>query len=140
MSRMLTTIGSVDVFRFLDVEKDVAVKIDTGADRNSVHATGIKLVTKADGRKVLRFRLLKSKYLEFEDFDTVNVTSSNGMSEQRFKVKLSVEVFGKRYKTSFSLTNRKNMKFQVLIGKNFLKGRFLVDVSQKNLSQKKLTQ
>lgn len=41
----------------------------------------------------------------------------------------------KTYKTIISLTSRADMKYPMLIGRKFLKNRFLVDVSKKNLSK-----
>jgi hypothetical protein len=35
--------------------------------------------------------------------------------------------------TQFSLYDRSDMKNQVLLGRKFLKGRFLVDVSRRNV-------
>lgn len=42
---------------------------------------------------------------------------------------------GKKYKSVISLTNRADMKFPMLIGRIFLKDRFLVDVSKEYLSK-----
>jgi hypothetical protein len=126
-------IGRAEFVEFPDYEISVPAKVDTGADRNSVHATRIKIIEK-DGEEILRCRILKGPYLEFKDFDTVHVKSSNGETQKRFKVKLLVSVLGKKYKTSFSLTNRQKMKYPILLGKNFLRNRFLVDVSLKNIS------
>ncbi|HRL09617.1 MAG TPA: RimK/LysX family protein, partial [Aliarcobacter sp.] len=41
------------------------------------------------------------------------------------------------YQTVVSLTNRSDMKYPMLIGRKFLKDRFLVDVSKKNLTKGK---
>lgn len=59
------------------------------------------------------------------------VKSSNGKTEERIFVKTAVELFGKSYETELSLTDRKEMKFPMLIGRKFLAKRFLVDVSLK---------
>jgi hypothetical protein len=45
-------------------------------------------------------------------------------------------VFGKERKVEFSLTDRKDMKHPVLIGRKFLYRRYLVDVRLKNVSYK----
>ncbi len=57
------------------------------------------------------------------------VKSSNGKTEERIFVKTIIELFGRRYKAELSLTDRKDMKFPMLIGRKYLQGRFLVDVS-----------
>lgn len=63
------------------------------------------------------------------------VKSSNGEVQIRPTIKVSVEFFGKKYKSVISLTNRADMKFPMLIGRRFLKNRFIVDVSKENLSK-----
>lgn len=57
------------------------------------------------------------------------VKSSNGKSEDRIFVETVIELFGKKYKAELSLTDRKDMKYPMLIGRKYLQGRFLVDVS-----------
>ena len=134
MATRKAIIGRTEHVEFPDYGITIAAKVDTGADRNSVHATRIKIVEE-NGVKLLRCRILKGPQVEFNEFDSVRVKSSNGEIQHRFKVKLSVNVFGKNYKTSFSLTDRQKMKYPVLLGKNFLRNRFLVDVALKNISQ-----
>jgi hypothetical protein len=65
------------------------------------------------------------------------VRSSNGELQERPSIKVSVEFFGKRYETVVSLTNRADMKYPMLIGRHFLSGKFLVDVSQEYLANNK---
>ncbi|MCS7074606.1 MAG: RimK/LysX family protein [Bacteroidia bacterium] len=43
-------------------------------------------------------------------------------------------MFGKLFYAYFSLSNRSTMEYPVLIGKNILRNRFLVDVSQEYCS------
>lgn len=126
-------IGRAEFVEFPEYELTVPAKVDTGADRNSVHATRVKLIER-NGEEILKCRILKGPTVEFKDFSMVQVKSSNGQVQKRYKVRLTIIVLGKRYKTSFSLTNRQNMKYPILLGKNFLRNRFLVDVSLKNIS------
>ncbi len=44
--------------------------------------------------------------------------------------------FGRDIPTEFSLTDRTNMKFSILLGRKFLKKNFVVDVSLKDRSAK----
>ena len=44
-------------------------------------------------------------------------------------------MFGKEYNVSISLADRSKMKYPMLLGKRFLKGRFLVDVEQEYISK-----
>lgn len=63
------------------------------------------------------------------------VKSSNGEIQLRPAVKVTVKFFGKKYKSVISLTSRADMKFPMLIGRKFLKDRFLVDVSKDYLNK-----
>ncbi len=57
------------------------------------------------------------------------VKSSNGKVEKRIFIKTAIELFGKKYKAELSLTDRADMKYPMLIGRKYLQGHFLVDVS-----------
>lgn len=132
MAKEKGIIGRAEMIEFVDYNLTVQAKVDTGADRNALHATRIKLENN-DGKDVLTCKILKGPTVKFYDFSTVKVKSSNGVTQNRYKVKLKVKVFGKAYLTSFSLTDRQKMKYPILLGKNFLRNRFLVDVSLKNI-------
>ena len=67
-------------------------------------------------------------------FNDKLVKNSGGDTEHRYTVKTHVTIFGKDRKVEFSLTDRKEMKHPVLLGRKFLAKSFLVDVQLKNLS------
>lgn len=124
---------------FLGLEA-VDVKVDTGADSCSIHCHNIKLAE--DGKKV-RFNLLDPNHPEYNEkafeLDVARVTpvkSSTGVSQSRVFIKSEIVIFGERYEAEISLADRKSMKYPMLLGRKFLKNRFLVDVSRKNLSHK----
>jgi hypothetical protein len=73
--------------------------------------------------------------MTFPLYKIKKVKSSNGVVQSRPSIKVSVKFMGKKYKSVISLTNRADMKFPMLIGRIFLKDRFLVDVSQEYLSK-----
>jgi len=64
------------------------------------------------------------------------IKSSNGTSRLSYVIKTEVEIFGKTYKTDFSLNDRSEMKYPILLGRKFLKKGFLVDVNSYDLSLK----
>ena len=63
------------------------------------------------------------------------VRSSNGEIQNRASIKIVLEFFGKRYRSIITLTNRADMKLPMLIGRNFLKKNFLVDVSKEYITK-----
>jgi len=111
---------------------DIDAKIDTGAYGSSIHCDHIHL--NDDG--TVHFKLLDETHQDYSKqhivmpvFKIKNVKSSNGTSEERIFVKTVIELSGKRYEAELSLTDRKDMKYPMLIGRKYLEGRFLVDVS-----------
>ena len=144
--RKLQIIGTTDCIDFMDAEiENLPCKIDTGAAISAIHADRIQIIEK-NGVDFLAFKLLDKKHPKFNnieiltsDFTEKRIKNSFGEAENRFQVKLKIRVFDKVYNSSFTLTNRKQMAYPVLLGKKFLKGKFLVDVSQFNLSLKAKT-
>jgi hypothetical protein len=64
------------------------------------------------------------------------VKSSNGQTQVRYRILTEILLYGKIYPIFLTLSDRKEMKFPVLIGRKFLTKRFLVDINRTNLSQK----
>jgi len=113
---------------------NIKAKIDTGAYSCSIHCSEIHL--NADG--TVQFNLLDNSHEDYTDKKIVvpisnikKVKSSNGTIEERIFIELEIEIFGKLYLTELSLTDRKDMKLPMLLGRKFLKKRFIVDVSLK---------
>ncbi|WP_138429634.1 ATP-dependent zinc protease family protein [Fodinibius saliphilus] len=121
---------------------DINAKIDTGAYTSSLHCHHIEPYER-DGESYVRFNLLdpshdtyKNKTFELPIYRTKMVKSSNGSTEERYVVKSAIQLFGEKLTAEFSLTDRSEMRYPVLLGRKLLNGRFLVDVSQKYISQK----
>ena len=118
----------------------IDAKIDTGAYSGALHCHHIEVVEQ-DSEKFLRFQLLDPTHPEYEDvycysreFRMKKVRSSSGESQDRYTIKTRISIFGKTYRVELSLTNRKDMRYPVLIGRKFLRKKFVVDVSKKYLS------
>lgn len=135
-NRSLEVIGSTE---YVDVAgiKHVPAKIDTGADSSSIWASHIR-VTK-DG--ILHFRLFDeaSPYYTGETFECVDfkaaiIRNSSGHEQIRYRTHLGVKLNGRRIKVLFSLSDRSNNNFPILIGRRTIAGKFLVDVSQNHIN------
>lgn len=131
MKTAVTIIGRSEYVGFpaLGLEP-IPARIDTGAKTSSIWASNIHLRQGA-----LCFTLFdsSSEYfngheIETKSYETRVVASSNGMSEERYVVKLVVVLAGRRVRASFSLANRSTQAYPVLVGRNILRGKFLVDV------------
>ncbi|MEX0608336.1 MAG: RimK/LysX family protein [Balneolaceae bacterium] len=124
---------------------NLEAKIDTGAYTSSLHCHHLEVFQKND-ENWIRFYLLDPDHISYNDrvlempiSDQREVKSSNGVSELRYFVETRIELFNKEYAIELSLADRSAMKYPLLIGRKFLKqGPFLVDITQKNLSHKKV--
>lgn len=113
----------------------VEAKVDTGAYRSALHYQRIRPRT-VDGVKELwvTFQMGGTRRTKvFRKFRRVLVKSSNGVVSHRYLISTLVRLNGFAVRTQFTLFDRSDMKYQVLLGRKFLRGRFLVDVSAKNL-------
>ncbi|MBO6880878.1 MULTISPECIES: RimK/LysX family protein [Winogradskyella] len=136
---MKKTLGRVDKIDFPELLlKSIDVKIDTGAYTSAIHCSQI---SEANGKLYCTFKSkghpnFNSKEVVFENYTYTDVKSSNGHKENRYKIKTTAIFFGKSYKINLTLSTRDDMKFPVLIGRQFLKQKFLVDVDLDNQSYK----
>lgn len=132
-------IGRTDIVNFPELNLyNVSVKIDTGAYTSAIHCS--KIVEEHNLLKCIFYDKTHPDYnpepVIFATYSTTSVKSSNGLRENRFKIKSTVEIFGKIYKINLTLSTRDDMRFPVLIGRQFLKRKFVVDVDLSNVSQK----
>lgn len=130
----LAHIGTVETVSLPDDGiENIPAKVDTGADGSAIWASGIKL---KDGKLSFYFFAPGSAYYrkrptETTAFKSTVVKNSFGHKELRFKVKLRVKIGSKRVVAQwFSLADRSRNTYPILLGKNFLKKRFVVDVSE----------
>ncbi len=121
---------------------DIDAKIDTGAYGSALHCHHIEVVNK-DGKEVLAFEVLDPTHPEYEGrlfyaekFVEKTVKNSGGIAEDRFAITTDIIIFNQTIEVEFSLTDRQNMNYPVLLGRKFLSKRFIVDVNRKNLSYK----
>lgn len=70
-------------------------------------------------------------------YEIRTVKSSNGTTQDRIFIKTVLKLFDLEFETEISLTDRKSMKYPMLIGRNFLEDRFIVDVALTHLSTQK---
>jgi hypothetical protein len=118
--------------------KNVPVKIDTGAYTSSIHCDHITLIT--DGKEpCLKVEFFGSESDEapiviFDSFLMKKVRSSSGQEDIRYFVKGDIVLFGRKHKTMFSLSERLNMRYPILLGRKLLNKRFIVDSSKLDLS------
>ena len=108
-------------------------KVDTGAYSSSIWASNIK---ETDGE--LSFRLLdrespffNGRTIKTKEFEMRLVKNSFGQTEFRYRVTLGIRIEGIRLRARFTLADRSNNRYPILIGRKTLQSRFLVDVTKR---------
>lgn len=131
----LKTIGSTERVDLPELGlSKVPAKIDTGAKTSVLHCKDFR-VEKEGAKRYIYFRLQDDdKEYRFIVHREKKVKSSFGESEIRYIFITKILMFGREYAIKLSLRDRSSMKYPMLLGYNFLKGNFLVDVSKDNLS------
>lgn len=118
----------------------VKAKIDTGARSSSIHAYDLKYEER-DGEQWVRFKVhprqrssaapvsTQAKVLEFR-----KVRSSNGHVTKRPVILTIVDLLGEKWEIEVTLANRDAMGFRMLLGREAIRGRLLVDSGASYLS------
>lgn len=107
----------------------IKAKLDTGARSSSLHAFD---VVELDGDRV-RFKVhpwqrtaTGQVEVECPIHDRRSVRSSSGHVDNRFVVLLDIELAGKKVTAETTLSNRDEMGFRMLIGREALRQGFIV--------------
>ena len=114
-------------------------RVDTGATTTSLHVEEFTIEDEAErmednvGKKI-RFRMTnqdgKSEWIESR-ISEVSVVKTSVDEELRYKVLLTLRLYEVKKKVLVTLKNRAHMKYPMLLGRNFLRGDFVVDVESK---------
>ncbi|WP_309708200.1 RimK/LysX family protein [Pseudolysinimonas sp.] len=114
----------------------IKAKLDTGARTSTIHAYKIKPFEK-DGADWVRFRVRPWQessedevVVECPVHDVRHVRSSSGHVQERYVVKLRLELLGRRVTAEVTLSNRDQMGFRMLIGRQVLRRGFAVDAGK----------
>ncbi len=131
----LTVIGRAERADLLDLgAKKVPVKIDTGADASSIWAHAVE--RRDDNLHVVFFDKQSEFYTGEEhifkdgEFQITRVANSFGHREVRYKVKLRIKLKGRIINGTFTLADRSQKLYPILIGRALLTRKFIVDVSK----------
>jgi hypothetical protein len=126
---MKKKVGRSEKVYFPELNEGIVIsKIDTGAFSAALHVDYVKV--EEFGLKV---KIKNNTYI-FNKWSELEVKSSNGKTQKRYGVKLKMVLGNKKFRIFVTLTDRKSMKFRLLIGRKFLHNQsFIVDVNKKNI-------
>ena len=117
----------------------IKARVDSGAKTSALHAINIAPFIK-DGENWVKFDINPIQnnvktiiHCESKLIDKRIVKSSSGFREQRYVIGSELEIGGKNWPIEITLTNRDSMGFRMLLGREAMSGRVLVDPAQKYL-------
>lgn len=110
-------IGLVETI-LLENKKKYKAKIDTGADSSSVDKS---ILEDLDRKRIISHKIIKSAL----------------GTHKRPTIMIEFEFNGKKFKEKFSISDRTDLKYKILIGNNILKKEnFLIDPNKKERDNK----
>ncbi|WP_027418387.1 30S ribosomal protein S6--L-glutamate ligase [Crocinitomix catalasitica] len=132
----LTVIGSEEWCAFEDLGTPaIRARIDSGAQTSSIHASDIEPFIK-NGEEWVRFEihpLRESRKVIIKNECPVvairKVKNTGGVSERRYVIKTKVTIGQEKFEIELTLANRDAMGFRMLLGREAMNERFLVDPS-----------
>ncbi len=117
----------------------IKARVDSGAKTSSIHAFNVQTFERnsapwisfevhplqSDRRTVIR--------CEQPIFDRRTIKSSNGTSEKRYVILTPMTLSGHSWNIELTLTNRDSMGYRMLLGREAMHGKILVDPSERNI-------
>ena len=131
-----SVLGHQEIVTLFPGDIKTNARIDTGAATNSMYAVDTETFEQ-DGEKMIRF-----KFVDHEDnehvitrplVETVTVTQASG-EQTRYVVEMGLCVGDYYEETRFTLADRSNMTFPILVGRNFLENSLLVSSAEKMIA------
>jgi hypothetical protein len=121
---------------------EVKAKIDTGARSSALHVFDLEAFQQ-DGRMRVRFKVHpyqrdthRTVLAQAELIDQREVRNSGGYTQLRPVIQTLVELGEFAFPIELTLTNRDKMSFRMLLGRQAVRQRFLVDAGQSFLQSR----
>ncbi|QDV65281.1 ATP-dependent zinc protease family protein [Crateriforma conspicua] len=114
----------------------IKVKIDTGARSSALHAFDLETF-REQGKEFVRFAIHPHQHRDSQPIVATApilehrmIRSSNGEASERIVIRTALRLMGEEFPVDLTLANRDAMGFRMLVGREALRGRFLVDSNQ----------
>ena len=132
------TVGATEVIRVVDANLDFVARIDTGARTTSINAQNIEIENPANNKrdnlgKTITLDVVNAKgekhRLKSKIVKVLEVRNAHG-TELRYMIPLTLRWHGIDKLVNVNLRDRSAMTYKLLIGRDWLKGDFIVDVEK----------
>lgn len=131
------TVGSLEICDLPDIGiTDLQIRVDTGAKTSSLHVDNLEKI-KVKGKPWVRFDIHPNIYnvesviqCEAALYDVRTIKSSNGTSEERYVIKTSINLGDQNWLIEITLSDRSDMSNLMLLGREGMGNRLLVDPSK----------
>jgi len=124
-------IGWLEMVRVYPGNLKIRAKFDTGAKVSSLNASSL-LKFNRNGESWVKFKLYageESFIIEKKILETVNIKKKGGCVEQRPVIKIGVCIGSTYREIEVNLIDRSSFNYQLLIGRNDSKEKYLIDPS-----------
>lgn len=130
-------VGNLELCSLPEIKiHDIEMRVDTGAKTSSLHVDNVKKFTKK-GKPWVKFDIHPDAY-NVDDVieckaalhDVRNVKSSNGVSEERYVIKTEMKLGDTSWPIEITLTDRSDMNYLMLLGRQGMGEKVLVDPSK----------
>jgi ribosomal protein S6--L-glutamate ligase len=117
----------------------IKARVDSGAKTSALHAINIAPFKKEEENWVkfdinpIQNNLKTVIHCQAKLVDKRIVKSSSGFREQRYVIQTTLKIGNDSWEIEMTLTNRDSMGFRMLLGREAMSGRILVDPEQKYL-------
>jgi len=117
----------------------IKARVDSGAKTSALHAINIAPFLKEEENWVkfdinpIQNNLKTVIHCQAKLVDKRIVKSSSGFREQRYVIQTTLKIGNDSWEIEMTLTNRDSMGFRMLLGREAMSGRILVDPEQKYL-------
>jgi len=131
-----SVIGRSETISLEHTDFMIRAKIDTGADTTSIHVDSVQTVH-INGEDwvdiVIQNKQNNHLKLRKKVLYTTKIKRHQAASLERPVVELSLCIGNKLFRAPVNLSNRRKYRYAMLIGRNILKGNFVVDVDKINV-------
>lgn len=129
-------IGRIEWVELPELKIKHKARIDTGAKTTSMHAVNIEEVEQR-GELFVKFQTVShdGKIIELQRKveNTQKVSNTGGFVSKRYVIKEKIKIGTIEREVSINLNDRSKMDYKLLVGRNLLLGRFIVDVARSHV-------